>query len=291
MKGQPHFSVQWALRTRIFPNRAVTQDPEISSGSVKGIATELEQVHLLFVVNELSREIELTLKKRLERALKKDLGEHWWEGLPRDVRKVAAWRYKLASRQRGSRMLAPTNIAWLTLGDTLKVIASLDPDPWQQCLDAETKRRKAFDQTLSRVKHFRDYHLAHPKPHRWSLNELSHLGRSISRIPTEIVPREWEHAQHLIDVLSSRNWEDPTKSHHHWSYYHWQLWSDDSFAENRDHIEEWAACPELESRASCSHSLQQKLTGSELNWRVTTLRLLSALDPSGERFFGRSSDE
>ena len=105
------------------------------------------------------------------------------------ARKRYEWSRGTLGRQ---RIVGFPNFCWLTFGDTLKSINALTPLEWKACLNAETRRRRSFDRVAKRVKGFRDYHIAHPKPRDLTTPEIVRLCNVTRGLAFELRPNEWK---------------------------------------------------------------------------------------------------
>jgi hypothetical protein len=155
------------------------------------------------------------------------------------------------------------------MGDALQILGDLSPDDWQRCLKAETRRRRDTDRALRKVKAYRDYHLAHPKPRRSTLKEQAQLCSTVLALPGLICPDEWAEVETLLlkvgtlpaSALSGlRNELEFTRS-------------------NEQHLDRWLACPDLEPPEVCTHV--HCLGRSVVHWRREVLSQCESFDPGG----------
>ena len=169
--------------------------PARAPGLVAGIT---EAVIRLFV-NLLVQQIELDLKICLVNQLRHHHGDRWWFSLPDSVQRLARARYEWSRKALGARRVVRfPEISWLTFGDILKTLDVMSPDDWRSCLHAETRRRRAFSTVARRVKTFRDYHIAHPKPRDVTTPEIAGLSAASRQLAVTLCPNEWAQACEIV---------------------------------------------------------------------------------------------
>jgi len=234
----------------------------------------LEGIRILFI-GELLRDIELDLKRRVERYLRKTHADQWWAHIPRDARRNVVVRRRWSAHQLGDRrILAEHDISWLSMGDVLRVLAALSPSEWQHCLDSENRRRGEFHRTLHRVKAYRDYHLAHPKPRRATVKEQAQLCTAVMRLPLVIRPAEWSEVDEFLGkVATITPWSIDDIQADAWQYS--ELKS--------ERVRRWLACPDLEPPELCGH--MRRLDLHRVRWRQQILQQCINADPGGRVFF------
>jgi hypothetical protein len=274
----PHEAIRWALVARH------VREHFLRHRSVRGSASKdltlgaaVQEAALIITLGELLQEIELGLKERLERHLRKTHGPLWWDQLPKTIRRHAKSRRIWSSEQLGvRRVLGPDNIAWLTMGDVVRVLTALPDDEWRSCLAAETSAKKSFEKSIRRVKAFRDYHVAHPKARPTTNSEIAALCIAIERLPTVVTPVEWSHATFLLERLAAASPDDREAI--------WELAS--SYGMPRPfRLTDWLSCPELESPGRCRH--RRRLGKRAVAWRYRLLRWCAYIDVARSTFFSR----
>jgi hypothetical protein len=223
----------------------------------------------------LLRQIELSLKKSLSGYLKKRDGSCWWQALPERVQRSATARHRWTVLQIGRRRTGTAaQIKWLSFGDILKALRVLSSIDWQRCLKSETRRRSDLERKLLRVKGFRDYEVAHPKPKRMTNHQVRVLCAAIIALPGILCPAEWARVQALfssvakIPAAEQRRLADDMNFH---------------FEARQYGIRRWLACPELEAPERCKHNAL--LSNVEISWREALLLQCAELDAGRRVFF------
>ncbi len=271
---KPHEAIRWGLQAWFTLEHYIPQ----RSDNPSVFAQSMAEVVIFISVFDMIKEIELTLKSRLEKYLRKTNGSTWWSLLPESVRRNAENRHRWAAGQLGARrVISRNNIAWLSMGDLLRSLNSLKRVEWQVCLDAENRRVKKFESVLRLVKSFRDCHLAHPKPRALSNSELNSLCVAVRTIPLIIRPEEWNRTLQLlmnVKALSPDDRREISSAAHKWD------------AKKRTELREWVACPELDNPERCTH--ERNSTTLESKWRECILTWCADLDAGGCVFFGRT---
>lgn len=195
-----HPSITWALFARVISTNYVSARGASASSLVNGIV----EANIRLFVGILLEDIELDLKESLETSLARTHGPSWWMSLPKHVQRSAQNRHRWTATQLGARRLVQfPGVHWLTMGDVLAVLAGLSRADWKLCLSAETARRSDFDRAIRRVKVFRDYIVAHPKPRTTSTAELLRLCATVQRTPEVLCPTEWKAATVLLKSLNT----------------------------------------------------------------------------------------
>jgi hypothetical protein len=272
-KAVPHQLVSlgltgWSIRERFIPFRK-SRDSKLLWG--------MNEAVLIVGVVELMKEIELSLKEAIEQFLRKTYGAGWWLTLPARVQQNAQNRYKWSIAQIGVRRAgAKHNVAWLSMGDVIRVLGSLSPEHWTICLEAETKRQKELETTLFRVKLFRDNYLAHPKPRSITDYEFASLCKAAQRLPQIVRSREWKEVLRLLDVIKAL---PPGQRS--------ELWSDSMSSRDRIELRRWLSCPNLDPPFACNH--RKKVTATEVKWRDNILKHCANLDPVGSVFLSEGN--
>jgi len=274
---KPHDSVCWALsawylRDNYLPLRKTTSG---STSHDDSFIYEITEAAVLVTVFELVRRIELRLKANLARYLRRRHGSGWWQALPLAIQKSAAARHRWAVLRLGSQRAGGyARVEWLTFGDLAKALRALPPSEWQTCLNAETKRREAFDRSVARVKAFRDRELAHPRPTRMTNQQIRALCSAIQTLPQIVCPTEWARVLALLAIVTNL------------SEQHQRRLADDlnfHIQTNQSFIQRWLACPVLEPPEVCMHSTLA--SQPEVLWREAVLLHCAELDAGRRVFF------
>lgn len=271
MRATPHDSVLWAIEAWNLRDNYVARRDVRRKGHIHA----LTEAAVVLVSFELVRRIELTLKRNLERHLRRCHGSSWWGALPRVVRESATARHRWTLLQLGQRRAGnPTRISWLSFGDILKVLATLPPADWQACLGAETRRRREFERKIRRVKSFRDHDLAHPKAVPIANHHFCEVCDAIHALPGILCPTEWERFLTLLAVVASL----PTSEQK-------QLADELAFSsrDKAEHIRRWLACPDLEPPEECKH--HSLLSRNTIVWRRKLLAECAGIDFTRHVFF------
>ena len=202
-----HEAIKWGLAAVVIQGHYL---PERQRKAVTLTSGMMEGVIRLFV-NILLEEVELDLKHLLAKHLRRRHSGTWWFQLPQNVQRVARTRYEWSRATLGERRVFRfPDISWLTFGDTLKALDSMQDADWKKCLGAETKQKRTFIRLAKRVKSFRDYHIAHPKPREITTAEMIRLCETTRRLASGLCPREWEQACHIVH--NERNFLIPLNS-------------------------------------------------------------------------------
>jgi hypothetical protein len=278
IRSIPHDTIRWALIARH------TREHYLRGRSVVGLASgdlplnrAAQEMALIVFVRELLQEIELGLKDRLQRHMRKKHGAAWWDQLPESIRRNAKSRRAWSSTQLGARrVLGPHNIAWLTMGDVVRVLTELPDDQWRSCLDAEASAQKRFDVSVRRVKAFRDYYVAHPKARPTTNSEIAALCLAVEGLPAIVVPAEWRNATDLLERLATL---PPDVRNDVWEL------SSSYGMPRRFTLTEWLACPELELPSQCLH--RRRLRSRSIAWRRRILKWCADIDVAQTTFFAR----
>lgn len=200
----PHETLYWGViahyvRVHYLPDRDVRP-----KRAHPGPLMSLHEGVIRLSLASLLEEIELGLKVRLHRYLQRTHPMDWWSALPLPVQRSATARYRWSASQLGSGGLTGfPDIAWLTMGDTIKVLETLSVPQLRECLDAQSGRRTELFRTLRAIKAFRDYHVAHPKPKAASTAAIAKLCRNIEAIPRNIRPIEWQYLAQLWNSIGN----------------------------------------------------------------------------------------
>lgn len=190
-----HEAVQWGLAGAVIEGHWLPR----RDASGLSLLAGLNEGMLRLFVNLLVEQIELDLKRMLSTHLRRVHSQLWWSKLPSSVRALARRRYEWSQEALGARrVLSFPDICWLTMGDTLKSLEALSLFEWQACLRAQTRRRRTFAAVARRVKAFRDYHIAHPKPRDATTPEITGLCRAARQLAVAIRPAEWRIACSFI---------------------------------------------------------------------------------------------
>jgi hypothetical protein len=161
-----HRAVMWLLRAHHIRDY-VTRCSEIPVTSfqrhwVSGPLGSYGVMTIRIELTSLIEEIELWLRKQVEKELRCLSGTAWWTRLPMKIQQRAAYRYKLAVAEFGrKRAGSPHSSDWLSFGDLARILEGLSSDSWLRCLEALAFRRRAFMAALSKIKAFRDTRIAH----------------------------------------------------------------------------------------------------------------------------------
>lgn len=225
----------------------------------------------IVMVGALMRDIELTLKSRVYRFLQRRWGPDWWDHLPVFVRRSARNRRRWSAEQLGQRrVLGEKDIAWLSMGDVLRVLAEFPPEDWQECLDSETRRRREVDRSLRQIKAYRDYHLAHPKPRRTTLKEQARLCSAVAALPHFLRPNEWSETEALLRKAGALSKEAL------WDLREELGWSGEAHGAR---LESWLSCPDLEPPERCKH--KRGISRATVGWRMGVLNDCAHFDVGG----------
>lgn len=267
----PHQSLIWAIEAwNLRDNYVARRDP-----SGDGHVDALTEAAVILGSFDLVRQIESTLKRRLERQLRSEHGSAWWSGLPPMVRKSAAARHRWATLQMGRRRAGnQTSIHWLSFGDILKALAAISPTGWRACLDAERFPRRRFERQLYRIKSFRDSDLAHPRPRPISNHSIRKVCDAIRAMPALLRPTEWARFLALLGTVASLA-PDTQRS----------LADELAFGgrAKHEHVTVWLSCPSLEPPESCRHD--QRLSPRATKWRRALLAQCAGIDFTRHVFF------
>lgn len=259
------------INARLLPIRATEK-----SHFVYGI----NEVLLQYTVNTLLEQIELQLKDWIHDYLIGRHGDKWWDRLLPVVRHNAQSRYRWASSQIGVRRAGkPTNMIWLSMGDVIKVLASLNKTEWADCLRSEGHQQKEFSRSLRQVKLYRDFHFAHPKPRDISNHEIMLLCKAIECFPKILRPHEWNDVLYLLNKVKSLQPKDR------------ELLASESSGYKKPKsqmLTRWLACPDLHLPDSCNHT--QKLDRHLTKWREQIIKFCNDTDASRTVFFGREDE-
>jgi hypothetical protein len=116
-----HESIKWGLlATTISAGYLPHRD---KSGS--RFTFEITEAAIRVFVAALLETIELDIKARLQRFLRRTRGIDWWNTLPARVQQNARNRHRWTSAELGPRRTyAYPNLAWLTMGDGVNPIVS-----------------------------------------------------------------------------------------------------------------------------------------------------------------------
>lgn len=269
---KPHTMVQWLLRARLVTSSL--QDTPTKEAWDTGVEQSMGGAILRLQVTTLAEEVELWLKARLNQRLRRLHGPGWWASLPDDVVRAATHRYQWALRQTGPKRIGPLqDIAWLSLGDVIKVLNTLALDEWRACLRSETARRQAFGRALLTIKTFRDNRLAHPRPRPPSRLEIARLCRAVQQMAQAVRPTEVSETELLLDQVRSVPNESRKRLHH------LAWWGDDPGL-----FESLVAKPDLS--VTNTQTAAGKLKRSQIKWRTHLLTFCAKADPGGRILFG-----
>lgn len=268
----PHDTVSWGLFALSIKARFLKEEEK---HPLADLAQGVMEAMRLVMVSELMREIELTLKWRIERRLRLQWDQQWWNHLPQSVRRNVKSRRRWAANQLGDRrVLGEKDITWLSMGDVLQVLARFSASEWQSCLDSETRRRRDFERALRKVKAYRDYHLAHPKPRRTTLKEQAILCSTVASLPCVIRPQEWAEVERFLEKIAAvPSGQLSGLREDAWRY----------SKSKSERLDQWLACPDLEPPEFCHHD--KRLSQRCVRWRQRVLTLCEDYDPGGVIFF------
>lgn len=193
-----HASVKWGVSAAVVTDHWLQRRDLGRSRLIDGVAEGM----LVLSVMELIERIEMDLKTFVSRYLRRTAGQFWWSSMPSAVVRSAEARHKWSAAALGHRHVARfPDVCWLTMGDVARVLRELDATSWRKCLNAEVDGQYAFNRELLRIKAFRDYYIAHPKPRKTTSASLRSLCASCCRMPRIICPSDWSQA---IEVLIER---------------------------------------------------------------------------------------
>ncbi len=255
---QLHDSIRWGLHGGVIRKTYLPRcEQEAGKSKLSKLLIGFAEGVVLLNIVELVKDIELTLKERIENFFLKRNGIDWWNVLPKQIQVNARNRHKWAAAQLGLRRTdSLSQIDWLSMGDVLRVLEDLNNEEWKICLDAETYRRKQFASALSTIKAFRDNYLAHPKPRNMSHYEISNLCRAIQRIPIIIRPNEWNMAVSLINSFNTLPSESKGTL--------WDLVKEGSHGKN-SYLHAWLASDKCDKPILLKN--ESKISLREIKWR------------------------
>lgn len=188
-----HEAIRWGLEG------AVIEGHYLPERQASGFGAGMTEAVIRLFMNLLVQQIELDLKTCLVTHLRNHHGERWWFSLPDSVQHLAWARYEWSRKALGPRRVVRfPDISWLTFGNTLKTLDAMSPDEWRTCLHAETRRRRAFSMVARRIKAFRDYHIAHPKPRDVTTPEIRGLSVASRQLTVTLCPAEWAQACEIV---------------------------------------------------------------------------------------------
>lgn len=269
---QPHQSIEWAieawgLRDNYLKRRKPTRAP--------GFTQSMIEVAVVVISFELVRNIEINLKRGVERQLLRAHGASWWTALPKTVRRSAEARHHWAALQLGHKRAGKlVDIHWLSLGDLIRTLKTLTLSEWQACVSSESRRRPAFERCLLKVKRFRDHELAHPKPRPITTHQFRTMCNAVRDLPSILCPSEWDRLLSLLSTLEQRPKAEQEELVNAIDFYR---------REKAVLLRRWLACPILEPPAHCKHVT--RLSATSITWRLKVLTLCVAADASRSVFF------
>jgi hypothetical protein len=272
-----HESIGWAFKAMVIAGEMLPKRGTNFTLGWDGIMNALNEGHLQISVTGLLEQVELGLKERLTAFLGKTRGPSWWATLSGRVRQSAAARHRWSTAQLGARAVTRyPDAAWLTMGDVILVLDSLPVEDWRACLDAESRQKSAFRRVFYRIKGFRDYYVAHPKPHRTSTESMLRLCLAVRRIPLILRPAEWQKATRLLDVIRSLPKEQRSSLHSEagggWT--------------KRDPRVLEVRVADLRIADPEGLTGGRRLSAKEKAWRAALLRSCVSSDATGKVFFG-----
>jgi hypothetical protein len=264
----PHEFIKWAIQARKIREYYLALRGDAASGTM---VMNMTEAVVLVSVMELLRHVELSLKERLYKFLSRQHGGQWWHSLPAPVRQNCESRRKWTVAEIGSRRtLGSQNIAWLSMGDVMRVLKGLSANDWRQCLNAENSRKSEFHRTLRKVKSFRDYHIAHPKPRRSTNSELAALCRQIELLPGIFRPKEWASVNDLLGAVRALPPGERQAFHHLAIGYP---------ERDKERLLAWLRSPFLTNG-------ERPLDRARVLWRSRVIGWCGDTDPGGQTFFG-----
>lgn len=271
----PHEPVRWALHAWSVSKLYV---PHAATSRRANLALDADVSYaegsLRLEVSLLLERIELDLKRLLRSYLNATRGPNWWHTLPVQVRRNAENRHRWTVVEIG-RVLPFPDIAWLSMGDTLKVMDSLPRDGWKLCLGTETCRQRQFSRCLLRVKLFRDYHVAHPKPHYPSSRRLLSLCSTVQKLPTISHPNEWALGCRLLLLIRQAPKQERKDL----------IWEAMGLGIRSGSLSKWIALPIPDTRGMTRHP-STGVSRREASFRRKFLSYCAERDPGGRAFFG-----
>lgn len=147
-------------------------------------------------------QIEMWLKACVAGFLTERHGSGWWAELPRAVRQRAEWRYRLARSEAGCAIVAPaSDVRWLSFGDAIAILDSLDADARVQCLSGQLGGKGGEAEILRAVKGFRDLMLAHPSSNLPGRRAIGHLSRAVWRLFEHVRPDDYSRVLKLVAAV------------------------------------------------------------------------------------------
>jgi hypothetical protein len=276
-----HESLEWAFQAMSIADEILPKRGRDFTPDWDGLLNAINEGHLQISVNGLLEQIELLLKDRLASFMQKRHGPSWWATLPDRVRHGAASRHRWSTAQLGSRAVTRyPDAAWLTMGEVILVLDDLSVEDWRACLDAESRRKSEFRKVFYRIKGFRDYYIAHPKPYQTSTTAMIRLCSAVQRIPAILRPVEWKKAGQLIDAVHTL--PKAQRSRLHYEFCPWTK-------NNRRVLEELVVTLPLATHESFTE--RGKVTAKEKAWRTALLRSCAKTDSTGKLFFRLGAEE
>lgn len=268
-------SVRWGLHAEVILENYIPYAPQRRADLARLADVSWGEGSVRLVVSLLLERIELDLKRLISSFLLSSRGPGWWTTLPASVRRNAENRHRWTEAQLGPKRIGPfPDVAWLSMGDLGRVLDSLDRDAWRMCLHAETARRSQFSRTLSQIKTFRDYSVAHPKPKYPSNRQLSSLCAAVRRLPLILNPCEWEFGKDLLNEVQRLPEQERLDL----------IWEGMDLSRRSGVFERWLANQQRRSlpfRPTWTVSRRRQ-------WLRDFLAYCAVLDPGGRTFFGRS---
>lgn len=271
-----HESVAWGLHATSVSEHILPQRQMGRSSDLRFLTGAMTEVFLHFTVGTLLEEIELHLKTRLLRFMLSHRGPSWWTTLPSKVQNGAASRHKWSAAQLGKkRVFRYPDVAWFTMGDIATILDTLSPIDWRTCLDADTRRQREFRRKFYRIKSYRDYYVAHPKPSATSSAAIRRLCTAVQAIPEILRPSEWGAALRLIQQVRALPTSDREAVHQATLKY---LSPDPKRLFTRMKRMQIPGAPPFDRGTNS--------TKSEVRWRCEVMRCCASHDATGRLFFG-----